>query len=123
MTAERVAIQLANSTEVTAENFIKNIFEHYKALRDAKISNELTFNSENIKSDTTTSPPTIVASTVPPLLRLKNILTSTVKPSPSKSEHKNFRDDEDMENDYEASGTRNWNDTTILLDEESRNSA
>ncbi|KAG4080025.1 hypothetical protein HA402_006337 [Bradysia odoriphaga] len=135
---ESMAVRLANSTEVTAENFFKNFLKLYQTqkLDDPMIE------IKEMKTKPKLAKHVLINALNPRLTKAAYQLPTTVSTSaesmdtgystPAASSTIDFlpnQDDDDddddtetdSEPDYESSGQKNWNDTTILLDED-RNS-
>lgn len=133
---ESLAIRLANSTEITAENFFKNIFRSYQSLQNNEKFIQ-TINETTIASPiANTTTPITTTMVIPKVINELLNTTTTTTPSttlnqditigPSSMMLKNHQDDDDDTEgdiDYEASGNKqiNWNDTTIQLDGDKSN--
>lgn len=131
MIPEAIAIRLANSTEVTPETFLKYFLKMYQTQKiddpmiEIKEMKTMPKSSKHVLIDILNS-------------RLsKSIQAPTTMPSSGESIEESYgsstqststtidiianQDDDDTESDsdYESSGQKNWNDTNILLDEDS----
>lgn len=131
MIPESIAIRLANSTEVTAENF----FKHFLKLYQTQKNDDPMIEIKEMKTMPKSSKHVLIDILNPRLS--KTIQTPTTMPSFGESIEESYetstqststtidfipnQDDDDTESDsdYESSGQKNWNDTTILLDEDS----
>lgn len=142
---ESIAIRLANSSEVTAENFLKHFLKLYQTQKNddptveikemkskQKLAKHLSIDAFKPRRMKTSQFPTTTASSGESHDGNNDAstpATSTVIDFLSNQDNDDIDDDEendddtetDSETDYESSGQRNWNDTTILLDEEDRN--
>lgn len=110
-------MRLANSTEVTAENFI-NIFRSYQTHRQEEkmvVVKQLNGPPPPLNSIISTTKTTTKPAATP---------ISSAEPFLSVLENRNIDEDEDAENDgdYDASGLRaNANDTAFLIDDDTIN--
>lgn len=131
---ESIAIRLANSSEVTAENF----FKHFLKLYQTQKSDDPMIEIKEMKTMPKSAKHVLIDILNPRLPKVLHTTmssfgesidergeTSTQAPSTidflPKSDNDDDDDDTEMdaETDYESSGQKNWNDTTILLDEDS----
>lgn len=134
---ESIAIQLANSSEVSAENFFRNLYERYQRLQ----RQEKTRNKKHYKHSNTIMPlkslfkpqvdstlfneqpatPVSIVGTTKQITSLPR--TTTIANNPAflvqDKDSEAYADDEDLETDYdqsEASGANRMpaNDTSII---------
>lgn len=137
MIPESIAIRLANSSnEVTAENF----FKHFLKLYQTQKSDDPMIEIKEMKSLPKSAKHVLIDVLNPRLTKAFQPPT-TMSPSSGESMDESYEistqatsttidflpnlDDDDTETDsetdYESSGQKNWNDTTILLDEDRNN--
>ncbi|KAJ6639238.1 hypothetical protein Bhyg_11980, partial [Pseudolycoriella hygida] len=132
---ESIAIRLANSSEVTAENF----FKHFLKLYQTQKNDDPLTESREVKTVPLSAKQVLVDMLNPRLAKVyqtpstkttigesigESYETSTQATSTIIDISQNHNDDDtetDSETDYESSGQKNWNDTTILLDEDRNN--
>lgn len=140
-----MAVRLANSTEVTAENFFKNFLKLYQTQKlddpmieikemktKPKLAKHVLINALNPRlTKAALQLPTTVSTSAEPIdagYEHSTPVTSTTVDFLSNQDAGDDDDDDsdddtetDAEPDYESSGQKNWNDTTILLDEDRNN--
>lgn len=135
MIPESIAIRLANSSEVTAENF----FKHFLKIYQTQKTDDPMIEIKEMKTMPKSAKHVLIDALNPRLSKVfqpqatlssngesieENYETSTQATSTAIDFQPNQDDDDtetDSEMDYEASGQKNWNDTTILLDEDRNN--
>lgn len=135
---ENIAIQLANSSEVSAANFFRNLYERYQRLqRQEKVANKKHNNNLNtitplnllltpqvdstlLNEQQRATPVSIVGTTkeITPLPRTTTTANNAAFVAQDKDPEA-YADDEDLETDYdqsEASGANRMpvNDTSII---------
>lgn len=116
---ESLAVRLANSTEVTAENFI-NIFRSYQTHKQEE---------KMVVVKQLNGPPPPLNTIISTTKTITNTIATPISPDePFVSVLDNRKiqpdEDEDAENDadYDASGLRaSGNDTAFLIDEDTNN--
>lgn len=138
MIPESIAIRLANSSEVTAENFLKHFLKLYQTQKNddptieikemkkskQKLAKHKSIDAFDQRLMKASQIPTTVSSSGDVIDN--NYETSTAATTSTTVDFVPNQDDDDdtetdLEMDYESSGQRNWNDTTILLDEDRNN--
>lgn len=120
---ESLANRLANSSEVTAENIFKHFLKYYRTQKSDESAKRALFDILNPQLPKGFQTPTTQSSfgdAIDESYETSTQATSTIDFLPNHDDDDDDDDTEtDSETDYESSGQKNWNDTTILLDEDS----